>query len=109
MWMGQGFEIEGDPPRQGPSRNNASYQMVGPSYFETLDIPIVSGRAFTEADRGDGVQVCIVSEAFVQRYLNGRNPLGLRVSVPSMSFPMGIRGCQGDRRCCADRSRWGQN
>jgi putative ABC transport system permease protein len=89
MWMGQGIDIEGDPPRQGPSRNLASYHMVSPTYFETLDIPIVSGRAFSEADRGDGVPVCIVSEVFVRRYLNGRNPVGLRVAVPAMAFPMG--------------------
>jgi len=31
--------------------------------------------------------VCIVSELFVQRYLNGRNPIGLRVNVPAMGFP----------------------
>jgi putative ABC transport system permease protein len=89
MWMGQGVDIEGDPPRQGPSRKNASYQLISPEYFETLDIPILSGRAFTDADSRDGVQVCIVSEAFVQRYLEGRAPLGLRVGVPNMSFPAG--------------------
>jgi len=89
MGMGQGIDIEGDPPRQGPSRNLASYHMVSPTYFETLDIPIVSGRAFSETDRRDSVPVCIVSEVFVQRYLNGRSPLGLRVVVPAMAFPMG--------------------
>ena len=88
MWTGQGIDIEGDPPREGPSRNLVSYHMVSPAYFETLDIPIVSGRAFTETDSRDGVQVCIVSEVFVQRFLNGRNPLGVRVAVPAMAFPM---------------------
>ncbi len=88
MWTGQGIDIEGDPPRQGPSRNLVSYHMVSRTYFETLDIPIVSGRSFTEIDGSGGVQVCIVSEEFVQRYLNGRNPLGVRVAVPAMGFPM---------------------
>ena len=88
MWTGQGIDMEGDPPRQGPSRNFASYHMVSPTYFQALDIPIVSGRAFNESDGRDGVQVCIVSEAFVQRFLNGRNPIGLRVTVPVMGFPM---------------------
>jgi putative ABC transport system permease protein len=62
--------------------------MISPTYFETLDIPIVSGRAFNEADGRNTVPVCIVSEVFVQRYLNGRSPLGLRVAVPGMGFPM---------------------
>jgi putative ABC transport system permease protein len=88
MWTGQGIEIEGDPPRQGPNRNVTSYHMVSPAYFETLDIPIMSGRAFSQADGRAAVQVCIVSEVFVQRFLNGRNPLALRVAVPAMSFPM---------------------
>jgi putative ABC transport system permease protein len=90
MWMGQFIDIEGDPPRLVGRRNFASYQMITPTYFETLDIPIVSGRAFTGADGRDGVQVCIVSEAFVRRYMNGRNPLGLRVAVPNMTLPMGV-------------------
>ena len=87
MWTGQGIDMEGDPPRQGPSRNLVSYHMVSPSYFETLDIPIVSGRTFGQTDAGDAVQVCIVSELFVQRYLAGRNPIGLRVNVAAMGFP----------------------
>lgn len=88
MWTGQGIDIEGDPPRQGPSRNIVSYHMVSPTYFETLDIPILSGRGFMPTDGRDAVQVCIVSEVFVQRYLNGRNPIGLRVNVPAMAFPV---------------------
>jgi len=89
MWMGQGIDIEGDPPRQGPSRNFTSYNMISPAYFATLDIPIVSGRAFSATDRSDSVPVCIVSERFVRLYLKGRNPLGLRVAVPAMTFPPG--------------------
>jgi putative ABC transport system permease protein len=88
MWTGQGIAIEGDPPTKGPNRNITSYHMISPTYFETLDIPIVSGRAFNEADGRNTVPVCIVSEVFVQRYLNGRSPLGLRVAVPGMGFPM---------------------
>ena len=85
MWMGQGIDIEGDPPRQGPSRNITSYHMVSPTYFETLDIPIVNGRSFAGTDGAGAAPVCIVSEVFVARYLNGRNPIGVRVSVPAMA------------------------
>jgi putative ABC transport system permease protein len=88
MWVGQGIDIEGDPPRQGPSRSIVAYHMISPGYFETLDIPILRGRTFAPTDSANAVPVCIVSEAFVQRYLNGRNPIGVRVSVPAMSFPV---------------------
>ena len=60
--------------------------MVGPTYLRTFDIPVVRGRDFTESDAGDAVPVCIVSEAFVQRHLRGREPIGMRIAVPAMSF-----------------------
>jgi putative ABC transport system permease protein len=85
-WFGQAFDIEGDPPKPPATRDSAVYHMVSPSYFETLDIPIVEGRAFADTDTSDAVQVCIVSEAFVRRYLGGRNPIGMRVVVPRILF-----------------------
>ena len=53
--------------------------MVSPSYFSTLDLPIVAGRAFDARDGIGSPRVCIVNEAFV-RTLGGRNPIGMRVS-----------------------------
>jgi putative ABC transport system permease protein len=85
-WFGQAFDIVGDPPKPPSTRDSAVYHMVSPSYFETLDIPIVKGRAFADTDSSDGVQVCIVSEAFVRRYLGGRNPIGMRLVVPRILF-----------------------
>jgi putative ABC transport system permease protein len=85
-WITQPFDVVGEPPKPPATRDTASYQMVSPTYFETLEIPIVKGRAFTDADSGDGVQVCIVSEAFVRRFLGGRDPLGMTLAVSAMSF-----------------------
>jgi putative ABC transport system permease protein len=81
-WFGQSFEVVGDPSKPQSQRDTASYHMVSPTYFDTLEIPIVKGRAFTDADTGDGVPVCIVSEAFARQYLGGRNPIGMKVVVP---------------------------
>ena len=85
-WFGQAFDIVGDPPKPPSTRDGAVYQMVSPSYFATLDIPIVKGRAFADTDTSDGVQVCIVSEEFVRRYLGGRDPIGMRLVVPRIQF-----------------------
>jgi|SoiMethySBSTD1v2_1073268.scaffolds.fasta_scaffold00103_43 putative ABC transport system permease protein len=78
---GQSFEILGDPPARDGNRSSADFQIVSHTYFRTLDLPIVAGRAFTAEDHADGPPVCIVSEGFVRRYLAGRNPLGLRVRL----------------------------
>ena len=77
------FEIVGDPPVDANQRPTADYQIVSPSYFETVDLPLVAGRAFNAADTANGVQVCIVNEAFVRRHLRGRSPIGARVAIRS--------------------------
>jgi putative ABC transport system permease protein len=63
------------------ARPTADYQIVSASYFPTLDLPIVTGRAFSEGDTADTVPIAIVNEAFARRHLQGRSPIGLRVAV----------------------------
>jgi putative ABC transport system permease protein len=75
------FQIVGETPGTEDSRPQADYQIVSPSYFEAVDVPIVAGRAFTASDTAGGIQVCVVNEAFARRYLNGRNPIGERIKV----------------------------
>jgi putative ABC transport system permease protein len=81
------FEIVGRPAADPANRPNAHYQIVGPRYFETLGIPVVTGRSFTERDSETAPQVCIVSDAFVRRFLSGEDPIGARVAiaVPGLS------------------------
>ena len=75
------FEIVGDPPIEASKRPGAEYQIVSPSYFATLDLPIVSGRGFGDRDTPGSVPVCIVSEAFVRSHFRGRSPIGARIAI----------------------------
>ena len=54
---------------------------VGTGYFTTLGIPLRLGRDISESDRGDSPLVCVVNEAFVRRYFDGRHPIGLHVTT----------------------------
>ena len=83
---GFSFEIAGDPPLDDRERPGTAYQVVSPTYFSTLDLPLLAGRAFDGRDRRDGVPVCIVNEAFAQT-LGGRSPIGLRVALRPTSSP----------------------
>src|SRR6185295_9104156 len=83
--IGQPVEIAGDAASMEAVRKSAQYQLTSPRYFETLGIPIVKGRAFTDRDQALAPQVCIVNEEFVRRFLRGREPLGTVVKVPNMA------------------------
>jgi putative ABC transport system permease protein len=83
---GVSFEIVGDPPLDDRERPGTGYQAVSQTYFSTLDLPILAGRAFDRRDTRDGVPVCIVNEAFARR-VGGRSPVGQRVALRPTSSP----------------------
>jgi predicted permease len=66
------------PPEEQPS---VQYNEVGPDYFRTMGIPLVSGREFTRADDEKAALVAVVNETMAVRYWRGRNPIGERVQV----------------------------
>ncbi len=66
------------PPEEQPT---AEYNEVGPGYFGTMGIPLVSGREFTRADDEQAALVAVVNETMAAMYWRGRNPLGERVQV----------------------------
>jgi len=84
--IGQPFHIVGDPPVQQSRMTTAQYQMVSSGYFRALGIDIVRGRMFDERDSETSAPVCIVDEEFVRRHANGRDPIGLHVTVPTMEI-----------------------
>ncbi len=73
------YEVVGDPPVPASQRPTTRYQVVSPSYFSTIDLPIVAGRAFDSREMRGSPPVCIVNEAFA-RTLGGRSPIGMRVA-----------------------------
>jgi predicted permease len=63
----------------GPKEGNSHFTWVSPTYFQTMDIPILSGRGFNDNDTQSSPRVAIVNQAFVRNYLDGQNPLGKTV------------------------------
>ena len=49
---------------------------VTPDYFAALQIPILIGRSFTDADGPDTQSVAIVNQTFARKFFHGRNPVG---------------------------------
>jgi macrolide transport system ATP-binding/permease protein len=66
------------PPEEQPI---VQYNEVGPDYFATMGIPLVSGREFTRADDEKAALVAVVNETMAAKYWRGKNPIGERVQV----------------------------
>jgi putative ABC transport system permease protein len=97
-WIGYFFQRDGDPSRPEAQRDLSHYKHVGPAYFETLGIPIVSGRVFTSLDTEHSQPVCIVNDALVRRYFGNQTPLGARLIVRGSSTgggPLPVREIVG--------------
>jgi predicted permease len=71
------------------SKQTVESQMlrVGPRYFETMRLPVVRGRAPGAADLRGGPPVAVVNQAFVRKFLEGRNPIGLHFGSDDKKAP----------------------
>jgi predicted permease len=80
---GNGTEVTavGDVPRDEHERLGVGYSVVGADYFRAMRTPIVSGRAFTDADTFDTRHVVVVNETMARRFWPNQNALGKRVHL----------------------------
>ena len=79
-WSTASFSIEGlvvPPGQNGPW---GDIRVVSPRFFETMRIPLVRGRAFTDQDRAGMPRVAIIDEQFVKKYFPNTDPVGKRIT-----------------------------
>jgi len=73
------FAAEGHAPTANEETPHALLRNVSPGYFETLGVPLVAGRDFTEDDRQGREAVAIVSQSVAARLFPDGNVLNRRV------------------------------
>jgi putative ABC transport system permease protein len=74
------FTVEGRPVAKG-DHPSEGVGVALPGYFETLRIPLISGRTFTSMDRTASTPVVVVNEAFGKKYFPGVNPIGRHMTA----------------------------
>jgi predicted permease len=73
------FSIVGRPEDAATlTMQRAAWRIVSPDFFGVLDIPILSGRSFTDEDHGN-VQAAIINEDMARRFWPDQNPIGQQI------------------------------
>jgi predicted permease len=79
------FLIEGAPPLKPGNYPYAQIRYVSPDYFRTMGIGLLKDRTFTPSDIDSTTGFFIVNQAFAQRYLSSRDPLGANILIGVLS------------------------
>jgi predicted permease len=92
-WRQPVVEIMGKPASQS---QEAAMEFVGPEYFATLQIPILSGRLWDQSEIARGATLVLVNQSFVRHYLSGGNAAGHSVRIPQFAtLPPSVLAANG--------------
>jgi predicted permease len=72
----------------GKMDGGANFTWASPEYFETMGIPLLSGRGFNQTDTANSQRVAVVNQTFVRHFLNGVDPIGVTLRThPEPGYP----------------------
>lgn len=77
-WDGKPM-AEGQSPEEANANPMLNMEVVTPSYFRALGLPVLRGRGFTDQDREGAAPVVVVSRSAAQQYWRGDDPIGKRL------------------------------
>jgi len=75
------FTIEGAAPVAAAEKPGAQYRMADNAYFKTMNIPLHTGRVFSETDTASTPPVVVISQSLARRYWKGRDPIGSTIRI----------------------------
>jgi putative ABC transport system permease protein len=90
------FQIENRPLQEGESAPQADFRTASPDYFQTVGVPLVKGRLFTDRDNKDAPGVAIVNQAMSRHRWGNEDPIDKRVSLDKGQTWLTIVGIIGD-------------
>ena len=78
---------EGSPELPLGQRPIYAIEAISPHFFETMGIPLLRGRMFTDRDQEDAPLVGIINEAFASSFWPNESALGKRILLGTMKQP----------------------
>lgn len=75
--------VEGQPLRKGELPPSMFFNSITPTYFETMRVPMLHGRQFTDFDNQNAPQVAVINQAMADRFWPNQTAIGKRFSMQS--------------------------
>ncbi|HET9478995.1 MAG TPA: ABC transporter permease [Pyrinomonadaceae bacterium] len=73
------YLVEGAPEPPPGEENISRYRVCTTNYFSTMQIPLLTGRAFTDQDKAGAPPVIIVNETLARKHWPGQEAIGKRI------------------------------
>jgi putative ABC transport system permease protein len=89
---GAPFLIEGRENLPYSRRPVCGFKVIGPSYFDTVGMPLSKGRSLGENDVAGNVPVTVINETMAKTYFKGEDPIGKRILIRQLVFGKAERG-----------------
>ena len=87
---------EGQPDVPLPKRPFVDIEAISPQWFQTMRVPLLAGRAFTDFDSAQAPKVAVVNETFARQFWPNENPVGKHVVVGRWPAPAEVIGEAAD-------------
>ncbi|HEY4130760.1 MAG TPA: FtsX-like permease family protein, partial [Gemmatimonadaceae bacterium] len=78
---GNAFAVEGQTYLKDKDYPTTRSLAITPSFFATLQSPVIQGRGFTANDREGALPVIVVNRAFVDKFYKNLDPMGRRIRL----------------------------
>ncbi|HEX4593569.1 MAG TPA: FtsX-like permease family protein, partial [Bryobacteraceae bacterium] len=89
--------VETHPLPPGRQPQVIAFNSIEPSFFDTLRVPLLQGRRFTDADTETSRAVAIVNQTMATKLWPSENPMGKRFSIQGAGGPfVEVVGVAGD-------------
>src|SRR5215469_751180 len=70
--------------KEAGHQGGVDWVYVTPGYFDTLEMPLLAGRVFTDADGPNSQHVIVVNQSFARKFYGGTNPVGRYVDKDTL-------------------------
>ncbi len=95
---GTGVDVEGRPPLPMAEKPAIDITLVEPQFFETMGIPLLQGRTFSEREGVELSHKVLISQAMAKQLWPNENPIGKHVTIymKRENSPSEVIGVVGD-------------